>query len=159
MYLSRSSRATKQAAGALAAKVLRGGVRRSGASVIALYGDLGTGKTTFAQGFLRALGVKGRITSPTFIFVRRYVLSRNRACFRHAYHFDLYRVRRAEDLRRTGFYEALRDQKAVVLIEWPEHAGKKLKRPYRVHLTHGQHEKERQIGSIKLPGGGDRHNS
>jgi len=114
--------------------------------VIALQGELGAGKTTFAQGFLRALGVKARILSPTFIFMRRYALPQNRAGFRHAYHFDLYRVRRAADLRRVGFYEALRDSGAVVLIEWPERAGKALKKSHCVRFWHGRQEKERRVG-------------
>ncbi|MBI2036782.1 MAG: tRNA (adenosine(37)-N6)-threonylcarbamoyltransferase complex ATPase subunit type 1 TsaE [Candidatus Liptonbacteria bacterium] len=144
--VSRSSRATQFAARKLAKNLLRTSRKRKGAAIIALQGELGAGKTTFAQGFLRALGVKGRVVSPTFIFVRRYVLPRNRAGFRHAYHFDLYRVRRAEDLRRVGFYEALRDPKAIVLVEWPERAGRAAPRDaVRVHLKHGRDERERNI--------------
>lgn len=152
VHVSRSPRTTQLAARALAQGILK---KRPGkhARVVALAGELGAGKTTFAQGFLRALGVKGRIVSPTFIFVRRYALSRNRAGFRHAYHFDLYRlpagrqsVRRAADLRRAGFYEALRDPRAIVLIEWPERAGRALpKDAIRVHLKHGTDERERHM--------------
>lgn len=118
----------------------------SRAVVVALAGELGAGKTTFAQGFLRALGVRSRILSPTFIFVRRYVLPRNHAGFRHAYHFDLYRVRSRNDLSRAGFYGALRDSAAVILIEWPERAHRALpKDAVRVHLKHGADERERHV--------------
>lgn len=146
IYVSCSSRATQCAARRVAKGLLRTPQKGKGAVVIALEGELGAGKTTFAQGFLRALGVKGRVVSPTFIFVRRYALPRNRAGFRHAYHFDLYRVRRAEDLRRVGFYEALRDQNAVILIEWPERAGRTLPRgAIHAHMEHGRDERERNI--------------
>ncbi|MDP3947179.1 MAG: tRNA (adenosine(37)-N6)-threonylcarbamoyltransferase complex ATPase subunit type 1 TsaE, partial [bacterium] len=75
IHISRSPRATQFVARALAQKIIKNGIGKR-AVVIALAGELGAGKTTFAQGFLKSLGVRGRIASPTFIFVRRYALPR-----------------------------------------------------------------------------------
>jgi len=114
--------------------------------VVALAGELGTGKTVFARGFLGALGVRGRVLSPTFILVRSYRLPKNRGEFVRAYHFDLYRLKNANELRRAGFREALSDAKAVVLVEWPERAGRALpKDAVRVHLKHGADARERHV--------------
>lgn len=116
------------------------------AVAVALSGELGAGKTTFAQGFLRAAGVRSRILSPTFIFVRRYALPRNRAGFRNAYHFDLYRVRSGAELRHAGLSEALRGPRNIVLVEWPERASRMMpKDAIQVHLKHGAKERERHV--------------
>jgi tRNA threonylcarbamoyladenosine biosynthesis protein TsaE len=66
----------KKLGGNLAKKISRSKLRKQ-AKVIALSGDLGSGKTTFAQGFLRGLGVKGKITSPTFVLVKRYIIPKS----------------------------------------------------------------------------------
>jgi tRNA threonylcarbamoyladenosine biosynthesis protein TsaE len=98
------------------AKVFAKGLKKP--SVIALYGSLGSGKTTFAQGFAQGLGIKKRILSPTFIFIRPYQLKgSNLACF---YHVDLYRLNSEKDAEAIGLKEVLTDKKAVVVIEWPE---------------------------------------
>lgn len=143
VHVSRSPRTTQLAARALAQGILKKCPGKH-ARVVALAGELGAGKTTFAQGFLRALGVRERVLSPTFIFVRSYRLSGER--FARAYHFDLYRVQGGVELRRIGFREALRDPKAIVLVEWPERAGRALPTDaIQVHLKHGGTERERHI--------------
>jgi tRNA threonylcarbamoyladenosine biosynthesis protein TsaE len=89
-------------------------------AVVALHGELGSGKTTFAQGFAEGLGIRTRLLSPTFIIVRRYPLKGNRSFF---YHVDLYRIEGAVNSRDLGLDEFLSDQSAVVLIEWAEYLG------------------------------------
>lgn len=91
------------------AKQIKGGV------IIALYGDLGGGKTTFIQGFARGLGIKARIISPTFIILRSYDLKKNRF-----FHIDLYRVQGRNDLKGIGIEELLNSKKDIVVIEWAE---------------------------------------
>lgn len=88
------------------------------ARVYALTGHLGAGKTTFAQFFLRALGVSGSITSPTFVIIKRYAL--NYAEYESAYHIDCYRLNNPQELLALGFMEILADQKALVVIEWAD---------------------------------------
>ncbi len=87
-----------------------------GGEVLAVCGDLGTGKTCFIQGLARGLGVReAYLSSPTFIFIQKYA---GRLTF---YHVDLYRIDRASDAEGLGLLECF-DQKSVVAIEWAEKA-------------------------------------
>lgn len=83
--------------------------------VIVLRGDLGAGKTTFAQFLLQALGVTDTITSPTFTLAQIYETPRF-----PVYHFDWYRLKTPQEVEELGFDEALGD--GVCVIEWPEKA-------------------------------------
>ena len=87
-------------------------------SVIALYGGLGSGKTTFTQGFAQGLGINKRILSPTFVFIRPYTIDeRSQTKF---YHVDLYRLNSEKDAEAIGLKEVLTGKKAIIVIEWPE---------------------------------------
>ena len=88
--------------------------------VICLYGELGSGKTTFVQGFARGLGITSRLLSPTFIIVRRYEPPRR---FSFLYHLDLYRLASKSDTEGLGLPEIFADQSSLVLIEWAEKLG------------------------------------
>lgn len=90
------------------------------ARIVCLYGELGSGKTTFAQGFAKGLGIFRRLPSPTFIIVRRYDISRTRNVF---YHLDLYRVNSVQEVDELGVNEIFRDSNAYVIIEWAEKLG------------------------------------
>jgi tRNA threonylcarbamoyladenosine biosynthesis protein TsaE len=88
-------------------------VARSG-DVIALSGDLGAGKTSFARGFIGALtGQAEEAPSPTFTLVQTYDSDRGTI-----WHFDLYRLNRAGDALELGLEDALAE--GITLIEWPE---------------------------------------
>ncbi len=89
----------------------------SGATVVCLYGELGSGKTTFAQGFAKGLGITSRLLSPTFIIVRRYSLSNSSGFL---YHIDLYRLQKKEEIEALGILEIFSDSKSMVLVEWAE---------------------------------------
>lgn len=80
-------------------------------------GQLGSGKTSFVRGVLRSLGVRGRVTSPTFGVVKIYRLSSGR--WRQAAHVDLYRLRHQSELRAIGLHELLDDPRTLVFVEWP----------------------------------------
>lgn len=95
-------------------------VHGGNARIICLYGELGSGKTTFVQGFAKGLGITTRLPSPTFIIVRRYPLI-GRVGF--LYHIDLYRLGSKKDLRELGLSEILADPDSYVLIEWAEKLG------------------------------------
>jgi tRNA threonylcarbamoyladenosine biosynthesis protein TsaE len=82
---------------------------------VALYGDLGAGKTQFVRGLVRALGGNARaVSSPTFVLLKVYDGGRLTV-----YHLDAYRVRGAEDFESIGFTELL-EQGGVVVVEWAE---------------------------------------
>ncbi|MGH7053166.1 MAG: tRNA (adenosine(37)-N6)-threonylcarbamoyltransferase complex ATPase subunit type 1 TsaE [Stellaceae bacterium] len=101
------------ATAALAARLAR--CARAG-DVIALRGDLGAGKTTFARAFIRALGGHEEVPSPTFTLVQLYELEAATI-----WHFDLYRLQAPEEAWELGIEEALAT--GIVLIEWPERLG------------------------------------
>jgi tRNA threonylcarbamoyladenosine biosynthesis protein TsaE len=126
---------------------LRAASRKKGALVIALQGDLGAGKTTFVQGFLKGLGIKKRATSPTFIIMRRYKIPSPAANgHSHLHHMDAYRLRTPKDVGPLGFKKILADPKNIVLIEWPENIKGALPRgTKRIVFKHGQKENERLI--------------
>jgi tRNA threonylcarbamoyladenosine biosynthesis protein TsaE len=103
----------ESATGALAARLAA--VALPG-DVIALSGELGAGKTSFARAFIRARGGSEEVPSPTFTLVQLYNLPGGAI-----WHFDLYRVRAPEDAWELGIEDAFRD--GISLIEWPERLG------------------------------------
>jgi tRNA threonylcarbamoyladenosine biosynthesis protein TsaE len=88
--------------------------------VIALYGDLGNGKTTFVQGLAKGLGIKSRIISPTFIIIRSYAINRKSVNAKHFYHIDLYRIQSEKDVVGMELLEIIDNPENIVAIEWPE---------------------------------------
>lgn len=90
--------------------------------ILCLYGELGSGKTTFVQGFAKGLGITSRLLSPTFIIVRRYDIPSSE---KFLYHIDLYRVKNKAELKNLGLAEILTDPQSFVIVEWAD----KLERP------------------------------
>lgn len=84
-------------------------------SVIYLQGELGAGKTTLVRGFLRKLGYKGHVRSPTFNLFEIYQIKNQTIC-----HFDLYRLKQPEELVYIGAIDYF-NERNICLIEWPEH--------------------------------------
>lgn len=127
--ISRGERETERIA-ARFARTLRGG------DVILLEGELGAGKTAFVRGLARGLGVRDRITSPTFVLMRvhrvwqarasargalRRVVPRDgRSGVRHLVHVDAYRVRDPREFEAIGLFEWIGRPDTVVAIEWGE---------------------------------------
>lgn len=85
------------------------------ADSVALFGPLGTGKTSLCRGILHGLGFAGEVPSPTFPLVQAYAPPDTRL---PVWHVDLYRVEEPEELEELGLDDALQD--SVLLIEWPE---------------------------------------
>ncbi len=86
--------------------------------ILCLYGNLGSGKTTFTQGLAEYFGIK-RIISPTFILVRSYKIN---AKFQTLHHIDLYRLDKIGEIINLGFEEIINDKNNLVVIEWAEKA-------------------------------------
>lgn len=108
--------------------------------VICLEGELGAGKTTFTQGLAAALGVGGRVTSPTFCIVQEH---RSEKIF--LVHMDLYRLHGEDDVLAIGWEDYLSDG-AILVVEWPERAGKLIPLGARhIIFGHGESEEFRHI--------------
>ena len=103
-YITQNSKET-QKLGEILAREIKGG------QIICLTGDLGAGKTTFTQGFLKGLKVKGPYTSPTFLIIKKYG--------QYIYHIDAYRVK-AKDILNLGWEEMLQNKKNIIIIEWAD---------------------------------------
>jgi tRNA threonylcarbamoyladenosine biosynthesis protein TsaE len=91
------------------------GAKLTPGDIIALYGELGTGKTQVVKGICSALGVKEVVNSPTFIIVNEYTSDNIPFIF----HFDLYRMKTTQEVIDIGFEDYL-DRNGLILIEWPE---------------------------------------
>ncbi|MDD3289150.1 MAG: tRNA (adenosine(37)-N6)-threonylcarbamoyltransferase complex ATPase subunit type 1 TsaE [Alphaproteobacteria bacterium] len=102
--------AVDELAGRLAPLLERG-------DVLALYGQLGAGKTAFARALISKFGITGEIPSPTFTIVQHY-----ETASLTVFHFDLYRLKSEMELEELGWDEACSD--GLVLVEWPENAGR-----------------------------------
>ncbi len=83
--------------------------------IIAFYGDIGVGKTTFIKAICKLLGVKSNVTSPSFAIVNEYQDINSKTI----YHFDLYRIKSTQELLEIGFEEYLYSD-CIIFIEWPE---------------------------------------
>lgn len=110
-YISLSTNDTEDL-GAHIAQVL------TGSEVIALYGDLGAGKTALTRGLCSALGVRDGVASPTFAIVNAY------SGKFPIYHFDMYRITSADDLFATGYFDYLNT--GLIIIEWSENIEEEL---------------------------------
>lgn len=120
--VSRSAEETERAGARLALAVPPN-------SVIALLGDLGAGKTCFARGFIRAMGLPEQIpvTSPTFVVVNTYNTKTP------VFHFDWYRISDTEELEAVGYRDYL-DAGGICIVEWPQHAPEAI--PERTVFVH-----------------------
>jgi tRNA threonylcarbamoyladenosine biosynthesis protein TsaE len=118
----------------------------SGGEVLALTGDLGSGKTTFVKGLAKGLDIWDVITSPTFVVVKsyhgRYTL----------HHMDFYRLSERGDFESIGF-DDYQDRSAIVAVEWAEKFLPELQRDY-LHITfryEGEDKREIEFESGNLP--------
>ncbi|MEI6627669.1 MAG: tRNA (adenosine(37)-N6)-threonylcarbamoyltransferase complex ATPase subunit type 1 TsaE [bacterium] len=90
----------------------------SGGEILALYGDLGSGKTAFTKGIAKELNIKNTITSPTFVLMKVYPVKHD--CFTTLVHVDAYRMRSGHDLEAIGIKDYFTDLQCLTVIEWSE---------------------------------------
>lgn len=122
------------------AKILAGEIKQTPSLVVlGLVGELGAGKTTFIKGLVKGLGARGKITSPTFLIMRKF-----RGGKRNIYHIDAYRVRRS-DIIKLGFKETLKSPN-IVIVEWADKV-KSILPPETIwiNMEHRNNKNERQI--------------
>lgn len=110
-YITNSVEETQKLASKLAKKYREGGI-------IALDGPLGAGKTTFAAGFAKGLGIKNKIISPTFVLMRGYDVPFEKDA--RFFHIDLYRLEGKEQINNLGLTDLFINPKNIFLIEWAE---------------------------------------
>lgn len=108
--------------------------------VVCLEGDLGAGKTTFTQGLAVALGVSGRVTSPTFCIVQEHF-----GDGKFLVHMDLYRLHGEDDVEAIGWEDYLA-RGAIMVVEWPERAGSLVpESAYHIIFRYNEGEESRVI--------------
>ncbi|MDO8552508.1 MAG: tRNA (adenosine(37)-N6)-threonylcarbamoyltransferase complex ATPase subunit type 1 TsaE [bacterium] len=92
--------------------------KKTGATVVALSGDLGAGKTAFAKALARAYGIEEEVTSPTFVIEKIYAPLKGP--FQRFIHIDAYRLNGAHELEAIGWKELIQEPGNLILLEWPE---------------------------------------
>lgn len=161
-FETKSKNQTKKLAKLLCQTILKEKIQRlpadrenNKALVIALSGDLGAGKTTFVQGLMNGAGIKKKITSPTFVLMKKFQIPKAKfqinskfqnLKFKNIYHIDCYRIKKTEELFNLGLKEILKNPQNIVLIEWPEIIKRYLSKDViRIEFEHGKKENERQL--------------
>ncbi len=111
-YLSKSEKETSEIARKIADQI-------KGGDLLALRGDLGSGKTTFTKYLAKALGITEEVASPTFVIMKKYDFSKDGEDFKLV-HIDAYRFNQVEDAESIGLDEIINDKQNITVIEWPE---------------------------------------
>jgi tRNA threonylcarbamoyladenosine biosynthesis protein TsaE len=94
-------------------------INPDGATVVCLYGDLGSGKTTFVKAAAEALGIKEIVTSPTFVIEKIYKLDTKK--LKRLFHIDAYRLEEGTELLALGWNEIIANNENIIFIEWPKY--------------------------------------
>lgn len=124
-YLTKNPEQTKKLGERLAKEILRKKNKKT-AFVIGLEGELGSGKTTFLQGFAKGLGIKQKILSPTFVILKNFKITKiknqkprtKNLRFENFYHLDCYRIEKPREILALGFKEIISNPENVAAIEW-----------------------------------------
>lgn len=112
-------------------------------SFVAMYGDLGAGKTAFVRGIVSRLIPEAYVTSPTYTIVNEYTKDKMKIC-----HFDMYRIGSVDDLESIGFYDYLKD--SICIAEWCENIKDQLPEVRFDIFFEKLSENERRISVIKV---------
>ncbi|MFH0804507.1 MAG: tRNA (adenosine(37)-N6)-threonylcarbamoyltransferase complex ATPase subunit type 1 TsaE [Candidatus Zambryskibacteria bacterium] len=118
------------------------------ATIVGLYGELGSGKTTFMKYLAENFGIKETIKSPTFVIEKIYDLTPNLS-FDKLIHIDAYRIEKEEEMLNLGWNEIIADPKNLICIEWPERIAKILPKHIVIKFEHVS-ETERKISINSL---------
>lgn len=115
-YLSKSANQTQKIAEILIQALIKN--HQDKPNVFALQGNLGAGKTTFMQGIAKALKIKNKILSPTFVIMKNYKI--NSKNFNQLFHIDCYRFDSPNEITALNFKQIINNPKNLIFIEWPE---------------------------------------
>ncbi len=134
IFKTRGAKKTQKLAADLARKIVKLKPQKH-ARVFALEGELGAGKTTFIQGFAKALKIRQRITSPTFVLMRHYKMETRD--WKLLVHIDAFRLKDWHDLVSLGIKDIFANPGNIILIEWAERVQPILpKKHTRIHIDH-----------------------
>lgn len=135
-HITNSAKETQKTGEKLAGQLINNKVNKK-AVVVGLEGDMGSGKTTFLQGFAKGLGINDKILSPTFVILKRFAIKRkNRAItiarpstqriecsgskFSNFYHIDCYRLQSSKELIELGFKKIISSPENIIALEWAD---------------------------------------
>ncbi len=139
-FISHSAKETKKFARQLATSL------KNSVGIIALIGELGSGKTIFTQGFAKGLGISEKIISPTFVIIRQHSIPASKKIF---YHLDLYRIDQQTDFQNLGIKEVFENPNHFVLVEWADKVESLLPKGSLKVFFQVVSEKKREIKIIK----------
>lgn len=114
-FVTNNQKETEKIGEKLAKLIISGKLKRR---ILALEGELGGGKTTFLKGFAKGLKIREKISSPTFILMRRFKIKNSK--FENFYHIDCYRIENEKEILNLGLKEILQNPKNIVAIEWAD---------------------------------------
>jgi tRNA threonylcarbamoyladenosine biosynthesis protein TsaE len=136
--ISNSSFETKKIGEILAEEILRSKIDRKRALILLLEGPLGAGKTTFVQGFAKGLGIREKVSSPSFVIIKSFAIpsakkNKGKSSFpQRFYHIDCYRLKKAKELFQLSFKKIASDPANLILIEWGNIFSKNISSPLLV---------------------------
>lgn len=116
------------------------------ALIIGLFGDLGSGKTTFVQNVAQFFGIKNHVTSPTFVIQKKYSIDSEEFDFKNLIHIDAYRLESGEELLSLDWEEIKNNPKNIIFIEWPEKVSEVLPKDTKMIKFRFIDENVREIG-------------
>ncbi|MDP2593383.1 MAG: tRNA (adenosine(37)-N6)-threonylcarbamoyltransferase complex ATPase subunit type 1 TsaE [bacterium] len=136
--LSKSAEETGKAAESFILKLTP---KEISATIVGLYGNLGSGKTTFVQSAAKTLGVSENVLSPTFLIFRRYAL--DNPYFESLIHVDAYRLVFEEEIRKLGWKELISNPKNLVFVEWPENIPRAMPEHIKIFFSIPENEEDK----------------
>lgn len=116
-------------------EILKNKKKKKGALVVGLSGDLGAGKTTFTKAVAKHLGIKNKISSPTFVIMKKYSIDLKG--YKFLFHIDAYRLKNESELLHLGWEEIAGNKEHLIFIEWPENVSKIISSNARfIYISH-----------------------
>jgi len=116
------------------------------ATVLALHGNLGSGKTTLTQNIAKELGIDDMVNSPTFIIQKKYKIDDKK--YNNLIHIDAYRITNIEEIKVLNLEKEINNKKNIIIIEWPNNIKEVL--PDDIINLYIEHTKEEDIRDIRI---------
>jgi tRNA threonylcarbamoyladenosine biosynthesis protein TsaE len=138
-FISKNVEETAQISKNFASKLVN---KDSMAVVVGLYGELGSGKTTFMKYLAESFGISETIQSPTFVIEKIYELEERP--FKHLIHIDAYRIEKEEEMINLGWNEIVTDLENLICVEWPDRIPGIMPKHIKIMFEHIS-ENERKI--------------